>query len=149
MVMDDAAGFLAAVGQLTALTRLAAGSNQVNDLPDSWQQLKQLQVGLYTAISTPYCLTAAVVHMHSKASWWAMHCTVGIQLLVGMSIDPHAQECTQSHPLMMMHSSHAPFNPFALEGSLQLCVNARVSNAGAAVAPQAIGGPASCSALLP
>lgn len=49
MVMDDAAGFLAAVGQLTALTRLAAGSNQLNDLPSSWQQLKQLQVGTCTS----------------------------------------------------------------------------------------------------
>jgi hypothetical protein len=46
-VLDDAAGFLAAIGQLTALTSLAAGSNQLNDLPQEWQQLKRLKVGLH------------------------------------------------------------------------------------------------------
>lgn len=43
-VLDDAAGFLAAIGQLTALTSLAAGSNQLSDLPAAWQQLKRLKV---------------------------------------------------------------------------------------------------------
>lgn len=43
-VLDDAAGFLAVIGQLTALTSLAAGSNQLSDLPEAWQQLKQLKV---------------------------------------------------------------------------------------------------------
>lgn len=43
-VLDDAAGFLAAVGQLTALTSLCAGSNQLSVLPEAWQQLKRLKV---------------------------------------------------------------------------------------------------------
>lgn len=43
-VLDDSAGFLAAVGQLTALTSLCAGSNQLSDLPEEWKQLKQLKV---------------------------------------------------------------------------------------------------------
>lgn len=44
-VLDDAAGFLAAIGQLTALTSLAAGSNQLSDLPAAWSGLKRLKVG--------------------------------------------------------------------------------------------------------
>jgi hypothetical protein len=44
-VLDDASGFLAVIGQLTALTSLAAGSNQLHDLPEAWQQLKRLKVG--------------------------------------------------------------------------------------------------------
>lgn len=68
MVMDDAAGFLAAVGQLTALTRLAAGSNQLNDLPASWQQLKQLQVGTCTVVGKPLKRIAALLLLTSSCT---------------------------------------------------------------------------------
>lgn len=43
-VLTDSDGFLEVVGQLTALTSLAAGSNQMSDLPEAWRQLKRLKV---------------------------------------------------------------------------------------------------------
>lgn len=52
-VLDDAAGFLAAIGQLTALTSLAAGSNQLSDLPAAWQQLKRLKVREHLSDTCP------------------------------------------------------------------------------------------------
>jgi hypothetical protein len=44
-VLPDAAGFLAALSQLTALTSLCAGSNAMKDLPPQWSELQALKVG--------------------------------------------------------------------------------------------------------